>query len=233
MGCAEPSSHSLPKHELYYTINATGMPAVDSCSQPVLPKLPVPGTFCVEASMQALCSSQSGTCRFELSLEARSLDPQLLSGHAIAAKLYHDSPDLSNAQPVLESTLDLVGQGPDTSDRMAGSQADWHIGAAKATCAVLVLCCAVLCCAVLCCAVLCCAVLCCAVLCCAVLCCAVLCCAVLCCAVLCCAVLCCAVLCCAVLCCVVLCLCRCCAMSCRMVLACVMIICPVVRDFKS
>ena len=101
----------------------------------------------------------------ELNVEARSLDPQLLRGHAITAKLYHDSPDLSDAQPVLESTLDLVGQGPDTSDRMAGSQVDWHTGAAK----VAVLCCAVLCCAVLCCAVLYCAVLCCAVLCCAVL----------------------------------------------------------------
>lgn len=74
-------------------------------------------------------------------MEACSLDPQLLSGHAIAAKLYHDSPDLSDAQPVLESTLDLVGQGPDTSDRMAGSQADWHTGAAK----VPVLYCAGLC----------------------------------------------------------------------------------------
>lgn len=70
-------------------------------------------------------------------MEALSVDPQLLSGHAIAAKLYHDSPDLSDAQPVLESTLDLVGQGPCTSDRMAGSQADWHTGTAK----VALLCC--------------------------------------------------------------------------------------------
>lgn len=83
-----------------------------------------------------LSLSQTMTCRLELSVEARSLDPQLLSGHSVAAKLYHDSPDLSDAQPVLESTLDLVGQGPDTSDRMAGSQADWHTGTAK----VLVLC---------------------------------------------------------------------------------------------
>ena len=107
--------------------------------------------------------SQSATCRFELSVEARSLDPQLLSGHAIAAKLYHDSPDLSDAQPVLESTLDLVGQGPDTSDRMAGSQADWHTGAAKVL--VLVPCRAVSCRAVLCRAVLCHAVPCCAMSC--------------------------------------------------------------------
>ena len=89
------------------------------------------------------------TCRFELSVEACSLDPQLLSGHAIAAKLYHDSPDLSEAQPILEATLDLVGQGPDASDRMAGSQADWHTGAAKVLvlrCVLLVLV-QVLCCA--------------------------------------------------------------------------------------
>ena len=93
------------------------------------------------AFSQALSSSQFAICRLKLSVEARSLDPELLSGHAIAAKLYHDSPDLSDAQPVLESTLDLVGQGPDTSNRMAGSPADWHTGAAK----VLVLCCAALC----------------------------------------------------------------------------------------
>ncbi|KAL3153868.1 hypothetical protein ABBQ32_013441 [Trebouxia sp. C0010 RCD-2024] len=71
------------------------------------------------------------TNRLELSVEAHSLDPQLLSRHAIVAKLYHDSPDLSNAEPVVEGSLDLVGQGLDTSDRMAGSEADWHTGAAK------------------------------------------------------------------------------------------------------
>lgn len=109
------------------------------------------------------------TCRLELSVEARSLDPQLLSGHAIAAKLYHDSPDLSDAQPVLETTLDLEGQGPDTSDRMAGSQADWHTGAAKVL--VLVRCWAVLCYAMPCCAEMGGAVLCCAAPCCAAPCC--------------------------------------------------------------
>jgi hypothetical protein len=69
--------------------------------------------------------------RLDLSIEVLSIDPQLLSGYSVAAKLYHDSPDLTEAQPVLETTLDLTGQGPSTSDRMAGSKADWHRGTAQ------------------------------------------------------------------------------------------------------
>jgi len=69
--------------------------------------------------------------RLDLSIEVLSIDPQLLSGHSVAAKLYHDTPDLTEAQPVLETTLDLTGQGPSTSDRMAGSKADWYRGAAQ------------------------------------------------------------------------------------------------------
>lgn len=66
-----------------------------------------------------------------MSVEALSIDPQLLSGYCVAAKLYHDMSDLTEAQPVLEATLDLVGQGPITSDRMAGSKVDWHTGSAQ------------------------------------------------------------------------------------------------------
>ncbi len=69
--------------------------------------------------------------RLDLSIEVLSIDSQLLSGHSVAAKLYHDTPDLTEAQPVLETTLDLTGQGPSTSDRMAGSKADWHRGTAQ------------------------------------------------------------------------------------------------------
>ena len=69
--------------------------------------------------------------RLELSVEALSIDPQLLSRYCVAAKLYHDMSDLTEAQPVLEATLDLVGQGPNTSDRMAGSKADWYTGSAQ------------------------------------------------------------------------------------------------------
>ncbi|KAA6422205.1 MAG: hydrolyzing O-glycosyl compounds [Trebouxia sp. A1-2] len=76
-------------------------------------------------------SSRLSSARLDLSIEVLSIDPQLLSGHSVAAKLYHDTPDLTEAQPVLETTLDLTGQGPSTSDRMAGSKADWHRGAAQ------------------------------------------------------------------------------------------------------
>ena len=69
--------------------------------------------------------------RLDLSIEVLCIDPQLLSGHSVAAKLYHDTPDLTEAQPVLETTLDLTGQGPSTSDRMAGSKAHWHRGTAQ------------------------------------------------------------------------------------------------------
>ena len=82
--------------------------------------------------------------RLEVSVEALSIDPQLLIGYCVAAKLYHDMSDLTEAQPILEATLDLVGQGPSTSDRMAGSKADWHTGSAQVsphgrTCVGLVL----------------------------------------------------------------------------------------------
>ena len=70
-------------------------------------------------------------CRFELSVSALSINPQWLPGHLVTVKLYRDSPDLTESQPVLEATLDLKAEGPSTSDRMAGSPVDWQTGAAQ------------------------------------------------------------------------------------------------------
>ena len=66
-----------------------------------------------------------------MSLEALSVDPKLLEGHTVAARLFHDSPNLADTQPIFEATLDLALQGPCTSDRMAGSKAEWYKGAAQ------------------------------------------------------------------------------------------------------
>jgi len=69
--------------------------------------------------------------RLELSVEALSIDPELMKGYTIAAKLYHDSPNLTDAEPILEASLDVTVQGASTSDRMAGSKADWHRGTSQ------------------------------------------------------------------------------------------------------
>ena len=66
-----------------------------------------------------------------MSLEALSVDPKLLEGHTVAARLFHDTPSLADTQPIFEATLDLAVQGPCTSDRMAGSKAEWYKGAAQ------------------------------------------------------------------------------------------------------
>ena len=63
-------------------------------------------------------------------MDALSIDSQLLSGHSVAVKLYHDAPDFTEAQPLLEASLDLTPKGPSTSGRMAGSRADWHAATA-------------------------------------------------------------------------------------------------------
>ena len=53
------------------------------------------------------------------------LDGEALKQHRIEAKLYRDSGDLSNAQPVVQGSLGLTVTDASTADRMNGSNATW------------------------------------------------------------------------------------------------------------
>ena len=60
-----------------------------------------------------------------------SLDVELLKQHKLEAKLYRDSGDLPDAQPIIHGTLALTMTGAITSDRMNGSSAKWHQASAQ------------------------------------------------------------------------------------------------------
>ena len=77
--------------------------------------------------MQQACTCQDTfKCRLEVSTQVLGLDVEVLKQHKLEAKLYRDSADLTDVQPIIHDTLALTLTGASTSDRMNGSTADWH-----------------------------------------------------------------------------------------------------------